>query len=314
MLRKAGRVYDWERESAMRQLMDSEYATRLGMTAAVRAMTRLRAAAIAAYRSGRSPRGAVHDGFEQLKPLLVQAMVYTRLKGLDRSEQLRAQQSSGDLTVAAALSPAYVRGQRFLRRRLQVTDGQLAAMEAQATVHVARVVGEAEVAIQRRLQTAVAEIHRDGLHVREGVKRLQDEFAAAQITPRNRGTLEAIFRTQTQLAYSAGRAEYEQDPDIDAILWGYKYVTVGDDRVRDSHIGLDGVTLPKDDPWWSTNRPPNGYNCRCQVIPIYRARGVVPAPADAVVDGKRVTQGADPGFAFDPGTLLPATGVGSARN
>lgn len=43
------------------------------------------------------------------------------------------------------------------------------------------------------------------------------------------------------------------------------YITAGDDRVRDSHAALDGVTRPVKDNFWNTNYPPNGWGCRCDV-------------------------------------------------
>lgn len=47
--------------------------------------------------------------------------------------------------------------------------------------------------------------------------------------------------------------------------WEYK--TVGDDKVRPEHAKLDGVILPADDPRWSKIWPPNGWKCRCYVVP-----------------------------------------------
>lgn len=44
-----------------------------------------------------------------------------------------------------------------------------------------------------------------------------------------------------------------------------RYVTVGDDRVRDSHKILNGVTLPIEDDFWKEWFPPNGWNCRCDI-------------------------------------------------
>lgn len=43
------------------------------------------------------------------------------------------------------------------------------------------------------------------------------------------------------------------------------YQTAGDDRVRPSHVALDGIVKPMDDTFWNTNYPPNGWNCRCDV-------------------------------------------------
>jgi SPP1 gp7 family putative phage head morphogenesis protein len=44
-----------------------------------------------------------------------------------------------------------------------------------------------------------------------------------------------------------------------------QYDTVGDDRVRDEHRGIDGVIRRVDDDFWKTWYPPNGWNCRCSV-------------------------------------------------
>ncbi len=49
-----------------------------------------------------------------------------------------------------------------------------------------------------------------------------------------------------------------------------RYSTVGDDRVRPEHEELDDVTRPVDDAFWDTYYPPNGWNCRCDVIQISR--------------------------------------------
>lgn len=62
-------------------------------------------------------------------------------------------------------------------------------------------------------------------------------------------------------SYLAARWE---DYDDDAVL---VYTTAGDDRVRESHEELDGITLPKNHSFWDTYYPPNGWNCRCTVFP-----------------------------------------------
>lgn len=42
-----------------------------------------------------------------------------------------------------------------------------------------------------------------------------------------------------------------------------QYVTVGDQRVRESHKALDGVIKPVNDPFWNTYYPPWSWRCRC---------------------------------------------------
>lgn len=46
-----------------------------------------------------------------------------------------------------------------------------------------------------------------------------------------------------------------------------QYSTVGDSRVRPSHAILDKHTAPKSDGFWKSNYPPNGWSCRCTVVP-----------------------------------------------
>lgn len=47
----------------------------------------------------------------------------------------------------------------------------------------------------------------------------------------------------------------------------WEYRTVGDDRVRQEHQDIDGLILPADDPRWKKIMPPNGWNCRCYIVP-----------------------------------------------
>ena len=50
----------------------------------------------------------------------------------------------------------------------------------------------------------------------------------------------------------------------------WKYVTAGDDKVREEHRKLDGVVLPAKDTRWDKIFPPNGWKCRCRVTPVMR--------------------------------------------
>ncbi len=297
----AGRVYDWEREAALRQRADVEYAVRLGHAAAIHVARRARAAATQALVNGGTPGRAAVAVLRGLQELLVQAMMYAYLRGTDRAEKTIGRATT---SIAAAKSPAYTRGINFLQRRYDMSPAALTALEAKADAHILTVLAKVDESVQQGLQRTMVKIQAENLHVRAGVKELRKEWKNLGLSERNSFQLEAIFRTQTQLAYSAGTAEVLAEPEIDQLLWGFKYVTAGDDRVRDSHVGLDGVTLPKDDPWWATNTPPNGWACRCAIIHIFNERKVVEAPTEVQVDGKVVQAGADPGFGFHPGTIL----------
>ncbi len=53
---------------------------------------------------------------------------------------------------------------------------------------------------------------------------------------------------------------FKEDADLYPNL---KYVTVGDDRVRNDHRALDGIIRPVEDAFWNTYAPQNGWGCRC---------------------------------------------------
>lgn len=241
--------------AAARQAHEAERSVILALAAAKRRAIRARNAMVAAFRSGKDPARAAVDALrEALEPVIRDAVTHSTLAG-------RAAANEEAPAVAAAQTTAYDQAIGQLRRRLLLTPAELAALELAVGRHVLTVLAEAAPAIQRKLQAVLLEITQEGMHVREGVARLRRAWRDLGLAGGNAWQLETIFRTQTQLAYAAGRREQEQRPEIQRILWGYKYVTAGDDRVRPTHVALDGVTLPKDDPWWAENTPPNGWNC-----------------------------------------------------
>ena len=66
----------------------------------------------------------------------------------------------------------------------------------------------------------------------------------------------------------------------------WEYVTARDERVRETHRGLDGVILRFDDERWQKIYPPNGWRCRCVVSSLTRnqAKGINIKEMQARVD------------------------------
>ena len=63
----------------------------------------------------------------------------------------------------------------------------------------------------------------------------------------------------TQAQNARNWLDWESNDNIKTL----KYHTQKDSRVRQSHQQLDGVQLSKDDPFWDTYAPANGWRCRC---------------------------------------------------
>ena len=85
----------------------------------------------------------------------------------------------------------------------------------------------------------------------------------------NKNYLRAEYNFVQSSAEMAGKWEQiEQDGD----RYNLQYRTAGDSKVRPEHAALNGVTLPPSDPFWQTYYPPNGWNCRCTVVQVRKAK------------------------------------------
>ncbi len=120
------------------------------------------------------------------------------------------------------------------------------------------------------VRKTIVDLTKLGVHVRGGKKEISDILLNAGLDPAATPRLaETIFRTQTAAAYNAGRWNIVNDSDTAPYIWGFQYCTAHDRRVRPEHRLLEGVRLPKDDPFWKRYFPPNGWNCRCTVLEIW---------------------------------------------
>jgi len=166
-----------------------------------------------------------------------------------------------------------------------------------------------------------------------GTKEVTDPRTGELLKTRfNHPRLQLIFDTNSRQAAAAGQWQrIERNQRTHPYV---RYVTAGDDRVRDLHRQWNNVTLPVSDPWWHTHRPPNGWRCRCRVIgvtqreydagevlsrpgaetdrnaPIVRQPMVKQPPPGTTVPWRnpatgelqQVPAGIDPGFDYNAGT------------
>lgn len=82
----------------------------------------------------------------------------------------------------------------------------------------------------------------------------------------NKNWLKTEYNTTILSATSASQwEEMYKNKDLFPLL---KYQTAGDGRVRPEHARLDGIVRPINDSFWNSFYPPNGWNCRCDVIAL----------------------------------------------
>ncbi len=281
----------------------------IGVRDAIRIGRSLRVDVIRAFEAGvRNFQPIVNEHLQELNGLINEGVTASHLTGMRRTVLIaepalkrRAQFGVYESTID------------FVSQRLDLTDEQVlsvseayAPLAAQATTNVT-------VEVNRKLLAAVARSQEAGDTVPEGVARMRRALNGVTGDARNAHVLATIFRTNTQMAFSAGRWHAGQDSVIADLLWGFKYRTVGDSLVRHAHRLMDGTTLPKGHPRWQVMWPPNGWNCRCTVIEIYepsQARDVLP-PVE--IEGEEVTAAPDEGFDFNPGIAISRT-IGDILN
>jgi len=98
---------------------------------------------------------------------------------------------------------------------------------------------------------------------------------------------ELLLRTHGFQAFQASNWRVAQEDEDTTHL---QYLATEDDNVRDSHLALNGLVLPKNDPFWDAHFPPWEWGCRCRVRPMNpdlvdeaRADDEQRAPEDRVV-------------------------------
>ena len=75
--------------------------------------------------------------------------------------------------------------------------------------------------------------------------------------------LKTEYRTVFNQSLAARQwMDFQRDKDLFPLL---KYNTIGDERVREVHVELDGIVRHIDDPFWRRYFPPNDWGCRCDV-------------------------------------------------
>jgi SPP1 gp7 family putative phage head morphogenesis protein len=264
---------------------------------------------IQTYRRGFDITDVLTTTIDEVRPLIVDAMVAADIMGKHRSLLVAGQELGKD---KKAFGP-YDWAKRFVKGRLNLTESQTQAIGEKYGSIASQVTSRMSDHAEQAARKAMEQIISQGMHIPEGTAYLRNALMNVGIQGNKPWLFETLVRTQIHVAYGAGRWNAAQDPDIQEILWGWEYVAIDDDRVREEHLALNGTTLPKDDPRWREIWPPNGYNCRCDVIEVFEQSKPVEPPATVETDdGKILRVGADDGWGVNFGMIYPDTPLVSA--
>lgn len=102
---------------------------------------------------------------------------------------------------------------------------------------------------------------------KEGFKRPYNEFrdeVNQMFTTRYDSWLNAEYNTAIAQSQSANQFNDFIKNGAECLM----YQTVADARVRKEHATLDNIVRLATDPFWKKYYPPNGWNCRCDVIEV----------------------------------------------
>lgn len=92
---------------------------------------------------------------------------------------------------------------------------------------------------------------------------------------------------QASATMAAKWEQFREDGD----QYYLQYRTAKDGKVRPEHAALDGVTLPPSDSFWDTYYPPNGWNCRCNVIQVRKQKYTATEHSEAMNRGEEAMNG-----------------------
>ena len=103
---------------------------------------------------------------------------------------------------------------------------------------------------------------------------------------------------QTSAQMAAKWEEFMEDGD----RYNLQYRTANDSKVRPEHAAMHGITLPLSDPFWEEFYPPNGWNCRCNVVQVRKSKYPATNHDEAMALGELATGKDSKGiFRFNPG-------------
>ncbi len=160
----------------------------------------------------------------------------------------------------------------YIRGKAVADPKNFGALPAQLKQRAFTVAGIEQLDVLRRIRDAIAKLP-EGANWDEAKREIAAEMSPYVPAKAGRPDMKAAraraeftLRVQGFQAYAVARHQ-EQMATVERFPY-WRYVTVGDNRVRAAHAALDGKVLRADDPWWKTHYPPWDWGCRCIVVAL----------------------------------------------
>jgi len=157
----------------------------------------------------------------------------------------------------------------YLRGLVPMSDTAFDELAAGELLTAFRVVDVADEVVTGRILAAITRAVEEGTSLAEFQASANRIMRGAGLSKAKPSYLETVFRTNVQTAYSVGAWQQFHEPGVAEWIQGYEYVAVMDDRTRETHAMMDSRKFPEDSPVWAKWWPPNGFNCRCTVLPVF---------------------------------------------
>jgi len=122
-----------------------------------------------------------------------------------------------------------------------------------------------------------------------------------------------IYSTNCTTSYNAGRNAQLAAAGFPLLVYRHNDSVA---NPRPHHLAWNGLTLPKDDPFWQAHKPQNGWGCRCYILGARSERGArrlggepgkePPGGWDEIDPKTGELVGIDPGWGYSPGESVKA--------
>ncbi|MFZ5774035.1 MAG: phage minor head protein [Thermodesulfobacteriota bacterium] len=205
--------------------------------------------------------------------------------------------------------------QEFWRDKVMLSPSQFRRLSAEARLRAFAIGGIAKGDELATVFTALQRAIDQGISFEQFKEECGDIFTRRGWTGLRAWRVDNVFRTNIQTAYNVGR--YRQLKGMADAFPYWRYSAVNDSRTRPTHLAMNGLVYPAGHPFWNTWYPPNGFRCRCSVVPLtagqVKSRGLtvrteIPQmiePIDPTTGNRMPAMQLlpDPGFAYNPGQV-----------